>query len=189
MIERLSFRSIFFISVIIIAVAAVILFAMGRVPWYEHGPVRLWSGDTTSDQNSQQITDPYTFTHVIHGIAFYFLLWLVARRLPARMRLVIAVFLEALWEIFENTPFVLDRYRAVTISYGYYGDSIINSLADIATAAVGFYIAFKLPWWVTLALVVFIEGALMLWIRDNLILNILMLVWPIDAVRWWQLDV
>jgi hypothetical protein len=174
-------------TLVIVAAAASIEFAMGRVPWCRCGYIKLWHGVVKSSENSQQIADWYTFTHVIHGIGFYYLLWLVARRLPPGARFVIAVLLEAIWEVVENTPFVINRYRAATISLDYYGDSIINSMSDIAAMMLGFWIAQKLPVWLTLLLVIGVEVVLLFIIRDNLTLNILMLIHPFEAIKQWQL--
>jgi hypothetical protein len=139
-----------------------------------------------SSENSQHVTDWYTFTHVIHGFAFYGLLWLTLGRLPVGWRLAAAVLLEAIWEVAENTPFVIDRYRAATIALDYYGDSILNSVSDIAAMMSGFFIARRLPVWASVVLVVSLEVFAVLVIRDNLTLNIVMLLYPIDAIRQWQ---
>jgi hypothetical protein len=163
--------------------------AMGRPLKYRNGAVRLWSGDIKSDQNSQQISDPYTFTHFIHGAAFYGLTRIVAPRASVVTRLIGATALEASWEVYENTDTVVERYRTETISLGYYGDSLINSAADIFACIAGFLLAWRLPRSVTMTWVVVVELMLALWIRDNLTLNILMLIYPLDAVRVWQTGV
>ena len=128
-------------GIVIVAIAAVILHLIGH-PWFcKCGYVRLWWGETVSAENSQQITDWYTPTHIVHGLIFYFLLWLVARRLPLGLRAFIALLVEAGWEVLENTPLIIDRYREQTVSLGYFGDSVINSMSDIVAMLVGFYLA------------------------------------------------
>ena len=171
----------------VIALAAVLLFAMGRTPWGPSGSPGLWSGDPWSSQTSQRLADPFTFTHIIHGAVYYWLLWLVARKLPLGLRGVLAVALESAWEVFENTDMIIQRYRVATISLGYYGDSVLNSVGDMLTAALGFTLAARLPPRVTVIGCLLIEVILALRIRDSLFLNILMLIYPIDAVKHWQL--
>jgi hypothetical protein len=175
------------IAGLLVALNATLLTLMGRPLVYGHGPVRLWSGDVTSDQNSQQLADPYSLTHVTHGVLLYGLTSLLGRRIPAGTRVVIALALECAWEVFENTDTVIQRYRAATVSLGYYGDSVLNSVGDVLAAAVGCLLAATLPVWTLVVGIALVELALALWIRDNLTLNIVMLLRPVEAIRRWQL--
>jgi hypothetical protein len=176
----------YLLSVLVLAGAAIWLLAVGRVPYCECGYVKLWHGQTVSSENSQHIADWYTPSHLLHGILFYGLLWLVARRLTLGWRFAIATLVEAAWEIVENSDAIIERYRAVTISLDYYGDSVLNSVADILAMWLGFALARVVPVWVSVAVVIGFE-ALTIWlIRDGLALNVLMLLWPLDAVRVWQ---
>lgn len=176
----------------VIAICLLLLFAMDRPPICECGTVKLWHGSVQSSENSQHIADWYTFSHVIHGLAFYFfayLLWIRWKVLggqPKRWALPIAAAFEGFWELLENSPMIIQRYREVTISWGYSGDSIINSLADIGWMTVGFVMAGRLPVWMSISIAVIFELFTLAMIRDNLTLNILMLLWPVDAIVQWQ---
>lgn len=179
-------------AIAIWAYTAFILYAMQRPPICACGTVKLWHGAVESAENSQHLADWYTFSHITHGLIFYALAhlfwrkWVVFDGAPARWALPIAVALEASWEILENSPMIIDRYRAVTVSFGYSGDSIVNSMADIGWMLLGFWIASRLPWKASIALVAAFELFTLAMIRDNLTLNVLMLVWPVDAIRVWQ---
>ena len=175
------------IAVATIAVAAVILLAMGRTPWCRCDSIKLWTSDAWGPENSQQFTDPYSFTHITHGVLLYGFLYLVARRLPLGARTVLAIALESGWEVLENSDVIIDRYRAATMALGYYGDSVFNSVGDILSCAVGFALAACLPTRVTVTMVVLLEVALTVWIRDSLLLNVVMLIHPIQVVKTWQL--
>ena len=171
---------------IIILAAIIALDLMGRVWWCQAGDYSPWSWTVLSRHNSQHLIDPYSFTHVLHGILEFWLIGLVFRKVPIGWRFVIAIFIESSWEVVENTNYVINRYREATISLNYYGDSILNSLADIVCCGLGFLLAQKIKLWRSLAVFVAMEVILLFWIRDSLLVNILMLVWPLDSVRSWQ---
>ena len=168
------------------AAAALILLAMGRPPICTCGTVKLWVGTANGPDNSQHLADWYTPSHVIHGFLFYALAWLALRRRPVGTRLTAAVVLEALWEVVENSPFVIERYRHATMALGYTGDSVLNSMSDISAMILGFLIARRLPVWATVALALGLELLTLAVIRDNLTLNVVMLLAPSDAIRAWQ---
>jgi hypothetical protein len=160
---------------------------MGRLPLGPAGTFGWIETDIWSSNQSQRVLDPYSWSHLIHGFLFYGLLWLVARRLPWGVRLVLAIALEAGWEVLENSPLIIDRYRSVTIAQGYIGDSVLNSVSDIVMAACGFLLASRLPVWMSVVLILAIELVMLFTIRDNLALNALMLIYPLESVRVWQM--
>lgn len=175
-----------FLAILILLAAAAILLAMGRPPICTCGVVALWEPSADSARTSQMLSDWYSPSHVIHGLLFYGLLWFLFRRSPIERRFLIALLIETCWEIAENTPLVIDRYREATAALGYTGDSVINSLSDIAMMSLGFVLARRLPVWATVTLAIVLELAALVVIRDNLTLNVLMLLAPNDAIRAWQ---
>lgn len=174
-------------SAVLLALLASVLTLMGRVPWCACG-IGLWSGDTASASNSQHLLDAYSFSHVLHGIIFYWVLSLVLKKYPLWMRLVFALSLEFFWEVLENTPMIIERYRD-TAAENYLGDSVLNSTGDMLSVIVGFWLTARLHWKVILAVVVLIELIMLLLIRDNLTLNVIMLFYPFTAIREWQMAV
>ncbi|BBF68905.1 DUF2585 domain-containing protein [Sphingomonas bisphenolicum] len=183
--RRLANRRGFIAAALIALAACIILFLMHRPPICTCGHVELWHGALDSG-NSQHIADWYSLSHVIHGFLFYAGARLLLKRRPIGPRLALAVLIESAWEILENSPIIIDRYRTATIALGYSGDTILNSMSDIGMMTLGFLFAARAPVWVTVTLAVALELLALAVIRDNLTLNVLMLTWPIDAVRDWQ---
>jgi hypothetical protein len=176
----------YLIASLVVVAAAGYLLLIGREPICKCGYIKFWHGNPGDSETSQHISDWYTPSHIYHGIIFYALLWLFARRLPVGWRFAIAVAVEAAWEVFENSAMIIERYRSVTISRDYFGDSVLNSTADILAMVVGFWLARYLPVWASVAIIVVFETVSMIVIRDGLALNILMLIWPLEAVLDWQ---
>ena len=168
------------------AATAIILYTMGQPLICKCGYVKLWHGVVFSSENSQHLSDWYTPSHIIHGILFFGFFTLILRKASLTVRLELSLVVECAWEILENTDMIINRYREATISLDYFGDSVINSSADILAMVVGFFLAARLPVWASVAIIVIFEATTTYLIRDGLALNILMLVWPLDAVKAWQ---
>lgn len=170
----------------ILVTQALALHLMGRLTICSCGYVKFWEGNPFGPGNSQHLTDWYTFSHLLHGFLLYLFLWLIFKHLPIGARLTLAVLLEAAWEILENSPFIIQRYRAATISLSYYGDTIVNSISDTLTAVVGFLFAAWAPPIVTILIGIGIEAGLAFAIRDNLTLNVVMLIHEVPWIKAWQ---
>lgn len=177
-------------GIVIISVFALILYSMGQPLICKCGYIKFWHGIVYSSENSQHITDWYTFSHIIHGFAFYGVLTLFRRKTRFKFSLglifIIALLVETGWEIFENTDFIINRYREQTISLDYFGDSVINSVGDVLAMVLGFFLAAWLPIWGVISLIIFLELWTLFFIRDNLTLNIIMLIYPIKSILRWQ---
>ena len=173
-------------AILMLVVTAAVLLAMGRPPICTCGAISLWVNESNSSQTSQMLADWYSPSHIVHGFLFFTALWLVGRRWPIERRFLIALIIETAWEIAENTPMVIDRYREATAALGYTGDSVLNSMSDIGMMSLGFLAARKLPVWASVAAVIVLELLPLLVIRDNLTLNVWMLLAPSDAIKAWQ---
>lgn len=172
---------------VIVPLATLQLHWQGRAWWCSCYGLNPWAGDIWSQHNSQHLLDPYSLTHVLHGVVLFWLLALTMPRMPLLWRLFTAIVLEALWEVVENSEFIIQRYREATLALGYNGDSIVNSLGDILCCALGVLLARRLGFRLSLVLFVVTELLLLAWIRDNLTLNVLMLVHPVESIKAWQM--
>jgi hypothetical protein len=178
----------FLITLSIIAIAGFIEYSMGHVVICKCGTVKLWQGVVNSSENSQHISDWYSFSHIIHGMVFFYFFRLISKkRFSIGLCLLLAIFVEASWEVFENSNFIINRYREATISLDYFGDSILNSVCDMLFAVIGFFLAAYLPVWLIIFLIIFMEIWVGYMIRDNLTLNIIMLIYPFESIKHWQM--
>ena len=170
----------------VFAALAALELLSGRSPLGPDGRFGWWDGDIWSSGNSQRVADAYSFSHIIHGMLFYGFLWLAARRVPVKHRFLIALLIEAGWELLENSPIIINRYREATISLGYVGDSVLNSVCDVGMMGLGFLIARLSRLGAIVTLVVVMELGCLWWVRDNLTLNVIMLVHPVPSIKAWQ---
>ena len=189
-----KYRLTMFFSALILVIVGMVEFHNGRSPLGPDGYFGWWDGNVWGSENSQRVADAYSFSHIIHGMLFYAFLWLIVRLLPPRLRekfplryrLIAAIVIEAGWELLENSPLIIDRYREATIAQGYVGDSILNSLSDVVMMMLGFLVARFSKVWVCIVLIIVLEVGCLFWIRDNLTLNVLMLVHPVESIKIWQ---
>lgn len=176
------------LSIAVTVLMALLLWTMGRIWWCKIGDWAIYISEAWgSSHTSQHVLDPYVFTHILHGVAFFWITGLIFGKLAIEWRFLIATVAEVGWEILENSNLIIEKYRANTASFDYFGDSIVNSVADVAACSLGFLIAVKLGVWKSLAFFVFVELFLILWIRDSLLINILMLIYPLDSIKQWQM--
>lgn len=168
-------------------VTAFLLHHHGRIWWCACGKATPWSGDIWTSHNSQHLFDPYSFSHVLHGVIFCGLFALLLRKASSQWRFFFSIVLECAWELFENSPFIIQRYREGTFALGYEGDSVLNSMGDVMSCGIGFAVAYYLGLRRSLVFVAIVELVMLVWIRDNLTLNIIMLIHPIDAIKAWQM--
>ncbi|MFA5934532.1 MAG: DUF2585 family protein [Candidatus Paceibacterota bacterium] len=182
-----KYRVIIFSTFIILLIVGITEFIFGRSPFGPDGKIALWDGNIWSSENSQRIADPYTFSHIAHGLIFYGFLWLVTRKIPVKYRFILAVIIESTWEILENSPLIINRYREATIAQGYVGDSILNSLSDIVWMSLAFIFASRTKVWICVLLIVVMELGCAYFVRDNLTLNIIMFIHPFEAIKNWQM--
>lgn len=170
----------------LLAIQAAGLVALGLPLICTCGSIDVWHGNPSGPETSQHLIDWYTYTHIIHGFGFYLLLGLLLPKAPFGLRLLLAVGLEVGWELLENTPFVMERYRQSALARGYFGDSVVNSIFDTVATVIGFVLARILPVWASIAVVVGLELFLGLMIRDNFTLNIIQLLFPSEMISNWQ---
>lgn len=173
-------------AIIVFGIVGLIEYSTGRSVFGPDGRFGWWDSNIWGSENSQRVADAYSFSHIIHGILFYAFFWLIARRLPLKYKFLWALLLEWGWELLENSPIIINRYREATIALGYVGDSILNSVCDIGMVIIGFIIARLSRVWISILVIIVFEIGCLFWIRDNLTLNVLMLVYPMESIKIWQ---
>lgn len=184
--NRFSGKLSSILTVATVFLMVVILRAEGRIWWCKLGDYKPWTSEAWGAHTSQHFLDPYSFTHILHGVALFWIISLILKKQTFGWRLFLAIFVESTWEILENSSHVIKKYRENTASLDYFGDSIFNSVGDVFVCGVGFYIAEKLKLWWSLAFFFLVEIVLLIWIHDSLLLNIIMLIYPIKAIKDWQ---
>ena len=178
------------LSIVVLLTMVLVLHGYGRVWWCKYGDLRIFASEAwNSPHTSQHLLDPYTFTHVLHGVLFFWLTTLIFKHSTNAWRFFVAVLVESGWEMFENSTYIIEKYRANTISLDYFGDSVLNSVGDVLACGIGFWIAARLGWWRSLVFFVLVEAVLLIWIRDSLLLNVVMLIYPSDTIKSWQMGV
>lgn len=187
--EKFRHNIVYPTSLIVVCVISLVLALswQGRVWWCKVGDLSPWSSDIWTAHNSQHLFDPYTFTHILHGVIFFWIIDFVFKEMPLRWKFFLIVLIESVWEFAENSNFIIERYRAATISLDYFGDSIFNSFGDVLSCLFGAFLAYKLKFWRSFAYFILTEIILLFWLRDNLTLNVIMLIYPLDAVKKWQI--
>lgn len=176
----------YFLSAITTVLMSLILYTQGRIWWCKLGDYSLWVSEAWGNHTSQHLFDPYTFTHILHGVLFFWLIDLIFKKQTFAWKFFISIFVESAWEVLENSRYIIEKYRENTASLDYFGDSIFNSIGDVIACGIGFYVAFKLKFWRSLIFFIVTEIVLLIFIRDGLLLNILMLIYPIDGIKQWQ---
>lgn len=184
--KNISNRTYYWLAAGVIVLLGVIVYLMGQPFMCECGYVRFFNADPVSPENSKHLTDWYTLSHIIHGFVFFWIIHWLAPKWPLGLKLFAAVLPEVVWEIYENTDAVIEYYRQQTVSVEYRGDSVINSVSDVLAMVAGFFLAYRLPWWSIIILILLMEGVTLLFIQDNLILNIIMFIHPFEFITEWQ---
>ena len=175
------------LTVMAVCSMTAVLYAQGRIWWCKLGDYNPWTSEAWGTHTSQHFLDPYAFTHVLHGVALFWIVSLIFKKQNFAWRFFVVILLESAWEILENSNFIIEKYRENTASLDYFGDSILNSIGDVFVCGIGVFIAEKLKFWRSLVFFLLTEIVLLIWIRDGLILNIIMLIHPIEAVKKWQM--